>query len=103
DKNGETAMHGAAYKQFPLVAQLLADNGARIEIWNRKNKDGWTPLRIAAGVFRTANFRFSDATADALRKIMTAAGVSTEIEPNPEVQVGEERRYPVRTGAAQQQ
>jgi ankyrin repeat protein len=103
DKNGETAMHGAAYKQFPLVAQLLADSGAKIEIWNRKNKDGWTPLRIAAGVFRTANFRFSDPTADALRKIMTAAGVSTEIEPNPEVQVGEERRYPVRTGAAQQQ
>ena len=92
DKNGETAMHGAAYKQFPLVAHLLADNGAKIEIWNRKNKDGWTPLRIAAGVFRTANFRFSDPTADALRKIMTAAGVSTELEPNPEVQVGEERR-----------
>jgi len=92
DKNGETAMHGAAYKQFPLVVQLLADNGARIEVWNRKNKDGWTPLRIAAGVFRTANFRFSDPTAEALRKVMIAANVSTELEPNPEVQVGESRR-----------
>jgi ankyrin repeat protein len=106
DKNGETAMHGAAYKQFPLVVQLLADKGAKIEIWNRKNKDGWTPLRIAAGVFRTANFRFSDPTADALRKIMMAAGVSTELEPNPEVQSGEERTRPAattRVGARAQQ
>jgi len=94
DKNGETAMHGAAYKQFPQVVQLLADKGAKIEVWNRKNKDGWTPLRIAAGVFRTANFRFSDPTADALRKVMTARGVSIELEPNPEVQVGEERPRP---------
>jgi len=94
DKNGETAMHGAAYKQFPLVAQLLADNGADIKIWNQKNKDGWTPLRIAAGVFRTANFRFSDPTADAIRKIMTAGGVSTELEAYSEPQVGAERPLP---------
>jgi ankyrin repeat protein len=84
DSNGETAMHGAAYKQFPLVAQFLADHGAKIEIWNRKDKSGWTPLRIAAGVFRTANFRFSDPTAEALRRIMRAAGVSTDLEPTPE-------------------
>ena len=44
DDNGETAMHGAAYKNFPRVVQLLADKGARIEVWNRKNKYGWTPL-----------------------------------------------------------
>ena len=102
DKNGETAMHGAAYKQFPLVVRLLADKGAKIDVWNRKNKDGWTPLRIAAGVFRTANFRFSDPTADALRKIMAAAGVSTELEPNPEAQGGEERPRPTPPQAQQQ-
>lgn len=90
DNNGETAMHGAAYKQLPLVVQLLADNGAKIEIWNQKNKSGWTPLRIAAGVFRTANFRFSDPTADALRKIMTAAGVSTDLAPGSEIQTADE-------------
>ena len=44
DDNGETAMHGAAYKSFPRVVQLLADKGAKIEVWNRKNKYGWTPL-----------------------------------------------------------
>jgi hypothetical protein len=90
DNNGETAMHGAAYKQLPLVVQLLADNGAKTEIWNQKNKSGWTPLRIAAGVFRTANFRFSDPTADALRKIMTAAGVSTGLSSESEVQAADE-------------
>ena len=28
DDNGETAMHGAAYKSFPRIVQLLADKGA---------------------------------------------------------------------------
>src|SRR5207342_2490506 len=45
DANGETAMHGAAYKNFPKVVQFLADKGAKIEVWNRTNKWGWTPLR----------------------------------------------------------
>lgn len=91
DKNGETAMHGAAYKQLPAVVKLLAENGADINVWNQKNASGWTPLRIAAGVFRTANFRFSDPTADALREVMTAAGASTELEPNPDPQSPTER------------
>jgi ankyrin repeat protein len=90
DDNGETAMHGAAYKQFPSVVKLLAESGADIGIWNQKNKLGWTPLRIAAGVFRTSNFRFSDPTADALREIMIAAGASVELEPGYDPQVSEE-------------
>ena len=31
DKNGETAMHGAAYKNLPAAVQFLADKGAKIE------------------------------------------------------------------------
>jgi len=46
-------------------------------IWNQKNKQGWTPLRIAVGVHRGMNFRFSKPTAEALARIMTAAGVSS--------------------------
>ena len=42
DKNGNTAMHGAAYKQLPSVVKFLSENGARIDIWNRKNSSGWT-------------------------------------------------------------
>jgi uncharacterized protein len=49
DDNGETAMHGAAYKNLPGAVQFLADKGAKIEIWNKRNKMGWTPLYIAQG------------------------------------------------------
>ena len=61
DDNGETAMHGAAYKSLPKVVQLLADKGAKIEVWNRKNKYGWTPLSIAEG-HRPGNFKPSPET-----------------------------------------
>lgn len=81
DKNANTVMHGAAYKQLPSVVKFLSEHGARVDVWNRKNSSGWTPLRIAAGVHRGMNFRFHEPTANALRTIMTAAGVSTVLEP----------------------
>src|SRR6185369_11412298 len=81
DKNGETAMHGAAYKQVPSTAQYLLDHGAKIEVFNRKNTHGWTPLRIADGVHRGMNLRSSPETAAVLRKAMNAAGVSTVVDP----------------------
>ena len=76
DDNGETAMHGAAYKHLPAVVTFLADRGARIEIWNRKNARGWTPLRIAAGVQRGANIVSSPETAAAVRGALARAGVA---------------------------
>ena len=81
DDRGETVMHGAAYKHLPSVARYLADNGAKIEVWNRNNQKGWTPLRIAAGVHRGMNLRSSAPTAAVLREVMTASGVSTVVEP----------------------
>ena len=81
DKNGNTAMHGAAFKQLPEVVKLLAANGADVNVWNKKNVSGWTPLRIAVGVHRGMNFRFHVPTADALKEIMVRARVSTEVEP----------------------
>src|SRR5206468_699114 len=75
DANGETAMHGAAYKNLPKVVQLLADSGAKVEIWNRKNKYGWTPLMIAEG-HRPGNFKPSFETIAALHHVMLAAGVA---------------------------
>lgn len=75
DDNGETAMHGAAYKNFPKVVQLLADKGAQIDVWNRKNKYGWTPLSIAEG-HRPGNFKPSPETIAALHRVMLAAGAS---------------------------
>lgn len=75
DRNGETAMHGAAYKSLPKVVHFLAENGARIETWNTTNRWGWTPLRIAEG-YRPGNFKPSFETIAALREVMSAAGVS---------------------------
>ena len=81
DGDGNTAMHGAAYKHAPGAVRVLVDAGARIEVWNRKNELGWTPLRIATGVHRGMNFRFSPETASVIREVMRAAGASTEVEP----------------------
>jgi ankyrin repeat protein len=82
DDNGETAMHGAAYKSFPRIAQLLFDQGAKSEVWNRKNKYGWTPLAIAEG-HRLGNFKPSPPTIDAIRKVMLAAGVTPPAGDSP--------------------
>jgi ankyrin repeat protein len=82
DKNGETAMHGAAYKNLPKVVQLLADEGAKIEFWNQKNKYGWTPLRIAEG-YRPGNFKPSAETIAALHRVMLAGGVTPPASSSP--------------------
>jgi ankyrin repeat protein len=82
DANGETAMHGAALKNLPKVVQFLADRGAKIEIWNRENKYGWTPLLLAEG-YRPGNFKPSFETAAAIEKVMRAAGVDPDKEPRP--------------------
>ncbi|MCC6536635.1 MAG: ankyrin repeat domain-containing protein [Bryobacterales bacterium] len=73
DNNGETAMHGAAYKNLPGVVELLARRGANIKVWNQPNKRGWSPLAIAEG-YRFGNFKPSPPTIAALHKVMTAAG-----------------------------
>jgi hypothetical protein len=55
--------------------QFLADKGAKVAIWNRKNKYGWTPLLIAQG-YRPGNFKPSAETIAALHRVMLAAGVT---------------------------
>ena len=75
DNNGETVMHAAAYKNLPKVVKFLAAKGARIEIWNRPDKFGWTPLAIAVG-YRFGNFKPSAETEAAVREVMIAAGVT---------------------------
>jgi ankyrin repeat protein len=72
---GDTAMHGAAFANFPKVVKLLAARGAKIEVWNRKNKRGWTPLLIAEG-HRYGNFKPSFETIAAIKRVMLAAGVT---------------------------
>jgi ankyrin repeat protein len=49
DKNGESAMHGAAYRAFPQVVKFLKDQGLKPETWNHKNRHGWSPFDISDG------------------------------------------------------
>jgi len=100
DDNGETAMHGAAYKNLPGVVKFLAANGAKIDVWNRRNKFGWTPLTIARG-YRFGNFKPSAVTVAALEPIMLAAGVipPSEKDDNPkgyDIYAPENQRKPPR-------
>jgi len=70
DKNGETAMHGAAYKHVPSVVKLLAQHGAKVEVWNRPNKRGWTPLRITEGIPVGMNIAGDAPTRAAIRELL---------------------------------
>ena len=75
DNNGETAMHAAAYKNLPKVVKFLAAKGAKIDVWNRPDRFGWTPLAIAVG-YRFGNFKPSPETEAMVREVMIAAGVT---------------------------
>jgi ankyrin repeat protein len=81
DDNGETAMHGAAYASFPKIVRWLADHGAREDVWNRRNKYGWTPRLIAQG-YRPGNFKPAAETIEAIEQIMSAeARAVKEVPP----------------------
>jgi ankyrin repeat protein len=75
DKNGETAMHGAAYQNRWQLVELFDKHGASIDVWNTKNKWGWTPLMIAQG-HRPGNFRPEPEMMTAVEKVMRAHGVT---------------------------
>jgi uncharacterized protein len=70
NKNGDTALHGAAWRHFAdSIVQFLVDHGANMDA---KNKRGWTPLVIAEGVFTGGNKIFSPSTTALLRKLGAA-------------------------------
>jgi uncharacterized protein len=85
ESRGDTAMHGAAFANFPRVVKFLDARGAKIELWNRENKRGWTPLLIAEG-HRYGNFKPSFETIDAIKDVMLAHGL-TPPAPTPPVPV----------------
>ena len=86
NKAGDTPMHGAAYKFFPSVVRFLAEKGARIDVWNQKNKLGFTPLAIAEGVQRAPSgtgdhIRTSPETAAAIREAMNGPAANNVAQP----------------------
>lgn len=80
DENGETAMHGAAYGQWPDMVEFLDEQGADINIWNKRNKYKWSPLLIARG-YRRGNFKPSYKTAKAIETIMVKKDHSIDVTP----------------------
>jgi uncharacterized protein len=73
--NGDTVMHGAAFASWAKMVKFLDAKGAKIEVWNQKNKRGWTPLMVAEG-HRFGNFKPSFETAAAIKEVMIAHGVT---------------------------
>ncbi|MCC9643244.1 ankyrin repeat domain-containing protein [Rhodopirellula sp. JC740] len=67
DRNRETAMHGAALRNFPTAVRKLAELGAVSDSWNHKNKRGWTPFDIARGK-RPGSVKPSPPTVEALKE-----------------------------------
>ena len=65
--NGETALHGAAYREHGTdLVQFLVDKGAKLNV---KSKRGWTPLVIAEGVLTSAFVIRAPETVELLRKL----------------------------------
>jgi ankyrin repeat protein len=79
DLNDETALHGAAYRGANSIVQLLVDHGAHT--FDTKNAYGWTPLKIAEGVFRTATFKEAPQTAALLRTLMAKQSAASTQPP----------------------
>jgi ankyrin repeat protein len=75
DKNGETPLHGVAYRGDNTIAQWLIDRGARLDA---KNAMGWIPLRIADGITYTGFFKQQRQTAALFRQAMKARGMAVE-------------------------
>jgi ankyrin repeat protein len=76
DINGQTAMHMAASKNLPDAIKFLAKKGAKIEVWNKPDNAGLTPLAIAVGFNRRNVFRPLPEAEAAIREVMIAAGVT---------------------------
>jgi len=74
DHNGETAMHGAAYKLVPALVKLLAEKGAKVEVWNKPNKKGASPLEIAMKTKSNKSASDSPRTVTAIQELLTKAG-----------------------------
>jgi hypothetical protein len=74
DKNGETALHGPAWRGSNEAVMYLVDAGAKLDV---RNARGWLPLTIADGVYYNARVMMNKHTAQLLRELMAARGMDT--------------------------
>lgn len=81
NRSGETAMHGAAYKNLPTVIAYLDAQDADAKVWHQRNRRGSTPYLIAAG-YRPGNFKPSKETMVAISDALARHGIEpTEAPP----------------------
>jgi ankyrin repeat protein len=74
DANGDTALHGPAYRGSNEAVMLLVNAGAKLDA---RNKFGWTPLTIATGVYFNCRVVMNKHTAKLLTDLMVARGLET--------------------------
>jgi hypothetical protein len=80
NNNKETALHGASYRGFNSVTQLLVDRGAKLDA---ENVLGWKPITIADGLFFAGFYKAQPQTAALLREIYAQKGLP--VPPMPKV------------------
>ena len=74
DRNGETALHGPAWRGSNEAVTLLVNAGAKLDV---RNSRGWLPLTIADGVYYNARIMMNKHTAQHLKDLMMARGLDT--------------------------
>ncbi|MDE2904483.1 MAG: ankyrin repeat domain-containing protein [Acidobacteriota bacterium] len=72
---GETALHGAAFRGVNSIVDYLVEQGADLDA---RTVEGWTPLAVANGLSYSDFFKAQAHTAERLRELMAARGLSTE-------------------------
>jgi ankyrin repeat protein len=88
DANGDTALHGAAFRGSPGAVEVLVAAGARLDAKNvvtamkrssgAKASTGWTPLMVAEGIYINATFKSQAETSALLRRLMKDRGIPTD-------------------------
>jgi uncharacterized protein len=68
NKDGFTALHGAAVRGANTIVQLLYDKGAKLDA--KTKTEHWMALNIADGVFLANTYKATPQTAEYLRKLM---------------------------------
>lgn len=86
DANGETALHGAAYRGAPEVVRLLVAAGVPLDV---RNTRGWSAWKVADGVELGIIFHREPETASLLKALMVERGQWTderhELAPTAEI------------------
>lgn len=72
DKNGETPLHGPAWRGSNEAVMLLVNAGAKLDV---RNNRGWLPLTIADGVYYNSRIMMNLHTAKLIRELMVARGM----------------------------